>query len=383
MAQVRGQRGQNPDHKEKSVKVNQVRSMLALLSRSREEPSNVVEVSTESPHVAEMDWSGEVETGGNRGLVADEAGGAGQHLASWNSSVLRELSQVLDQSDVLKGMWNNHKMQLAEVLASRDREAARAGRLEQGLARARHMIQSLRCQRRQTHQYLEQKEEEWATALRCHRNEATFLRRKILVGLEEKKHLIADPKKDGRLAAILDSLLALHMEREHFLALDLAKQNKINELKLLAIRQQLSMEELKERNMELTNALSLLLQCLPHTGPGIRLPSPSNPRFASSSTSRGVSGGGSWGSSSYRGSDLTDLLYCDRAVYLPRQSTCPDLVAIRVYSVGDGDHHHTDQHHHNIHHDQTGHDRSLAEDLLRELSLYGPGSPNFTLADVQ
>lgn len=78
-----------------------------------------------------------------------------------------------------------------EVLASRDREAARAGRLEQGLARARHMIQSLRCQRRQTHQYLEQKEEEWATALRCHRNEATFLRRKILVGLEEKKHLIA------------------------------------------------------------------------------------------------------------------------------------------------------------------------------------------------
>lgn len=34
----------------------------------------------------------------------------------------------------------------------------------------------------------------------------------------------------------------------------------INELKLLAIRQQLSMEELKERNMELTNALSLLLQ---------------------------------------------------------------------------------------------------------------------------
>lgn len=118
MAQVRGQRGQNPDHKEKSVKVNQVRSMLALLSRSREEPSNVVEVSTESPHVAEMDWSGEVETGGNRGLVADEAGGAGQHLASWNSSVLRELSQVLDQSDVLKGMWNNHKMQLAGQLTS-------------------------------------------------------------------------------------------------------------------------------------------------------------------------------------------------------------------------------------------------------------------------
>lgn len=55
----------------------------------------------------------------------------------------------------------------------------------------------------------------------------------------------------------------------------------------------------------------------------------------------------------------------------------------RQHCAADGDHHHTDQHHHNIHHDQTGHDRSLAEDLLRELSLYGPGSPNFTLADVQ
>lgn len=78
-----------------------------------------------------------------------------------------------------------------DLLASNERDTAHVKRLEHALTGARQLITSLRRQRRCLHQYLERKENEWAEALRCHRSEAAFLRRKVLTDLEERKHILA------------------------------------------------------------------------------------------------------------------------------------------------------------------------------------------------
>nr|KAG5685608.1 hypothetical protein BaRGS_022172 [Batillaria attramentaria] len=387
--------------KQETAKPGHVQSMLTLPPRAKaREAFNVIEICTESS--SSSDSVVEKACGAAKDSADAEGGGSvrwGRAGGGLHKLMSRELSQVFDQSDVLRTMWNNHKTQLCDLLATREREAARAERLEQALGRARNLVTSLRRQRRDLHRYLEQKEEEWASVLRCHRNEAAFLRRKVLTGLEEKKNVLADPKRDGKFAAVLDSLLSLHIDREQFLALDLAKQNKIHELKLLAVRQQLALEELKERNSDLNHALSSLLQCLP--GPSAAPPhqprAPCSPHPRATTTSTTVSSGCVLGP---RGPGLADMLYCDRSIFLPRHPTSPDLAAVTVFSVGgeqspisspveevfdasrqrcyaDGD----NFNHHGDGAVSESNMSTLAEELLRELTLYGPGNPDFTLAD--
>ena len=77
------------------------------------------------------------------------------------------------------------------MLASRDRETARADRMAQALAGARSSILLLKKHRQSLHKHLDKEEREFAARLRYHRNEAAYMRRKVLTYLEEKKSAMA------------------------------------------------------------------------------------------------------------------------------------------------------------------------------------------------
>ncbi|KAL8624053.1 hypothetical protein ACOMHN_019476 [Nucella lapillus] len=357
-------------------------------------------------------------------------GGGGGGVTTWGGGVVldgawRRLREVEEQMEVLKTLWGHHKTRLHDTLTDQEKDAGRVRRLEQSSQRGRQMVSSLRTERRQLHQQMEHKEGEMTLALRHHKNEAAFLRHKVLGFLEEKKAaLTGEEKCEGRLKSMMETLLSLYLDRERFLALDLAKQNKINELKLLVVRQQLAMEELKEHNAELNQAFNTLMQFLPEQGKSPLhhhprgSPSPPIP-WAGLRACPGACGRGC----SVRGMGLSDVLNCERSLYLPGHSTSPELAAVTVYGIGgersaltsppeevfDASRHfcHADGDHNSHYHPYTaaatttiscvvstttgggvggGMDTAssaqAAEKLLQELTLHGPGSADFTLSDL-
>ena len=117
---------------------------------------------------------------------------------------------------------------VSELLLNQRSAWVRLQGMEQALARGRAVISSLKRQRQELILFMENKEQELLAALSRHKKENSLLRNKLLAYLHDKKLSLSDSKcENPRLVAVLEGLLCMQLNREHFMALDLAKQNKV------------------------------------------------------------------------------------------------------------------------------------------------------------
>ncbi|KAK6184060.1 hypothetical protein SNE40_006600 [Patella caerulea] len=260
-----------------------------------------------------------------------------------------------------KDSWKKHKENLFEFLGDFEQLEYHLNDAVIRLHGQSHLCEKLKHERREFQSYLEEREQEWMTCERSLKTELEYLRSKLFD--VSKQNL-----SSGALWKMLESLMSIQFDREQAMILDTAKQNKLNEMKLLIFRQRLLLEEAEEKNF-------LLLQELDDISTK-RVPQET---FTTPDVNN------------HNTSSICDVMYCDRQLYLPRHSTQPELASLQVFNVG-GRHpcarsaveeiFEPDRLPHSLKEKrETIADDGLAEDMLRELTLNGPGSPSFSLDD--
>ncbi|XP_067654297.1 uncharacterized protein [Haliotis asinina] len=290
------------------------------------------------------------------------------HTDSDNSSETANLKNEVKQNefelhfqdvlDLLQGVnmkWTIHKKNLEELLNEAEQREEEYCIIGKRVKQQKDLILKLKQERRALEMCLEDRELEWMAVKKSIRADSSFL-----------KNVLREAEKSrdtGTLWRVLDSLLRVQFDREKAIAMDSAKQNKINELHLLICRQQLHLAEVEERNREL--ALEL----------------------------QQVTGHVQTSSRDSNSSCLADVLFCDHTLYSPHCSTNPEFASLQTYKIG-GTHQILNNDNervfdgsklYSLKGDEWDTPEELAEfdqAILKELTEAGPGSRNFRLEET-
>ncbi|XP_064603499.1 uncharacterized protein LOC135468939 [Liolophura sinensis] len=250
--------------------------------------------------------------------------------------------------------------------------------LQDLIDQAIQMIWSLREERRQLEKYMKDKERDWNAMSRAFTQEVVDLRR------ENVQLLTAVANKDGghssrRLKSQhLKSLLKSKHDLEKAFCLNVEKQDKINELKLLVLKQQKCIRSLQERLIEEQTTNLVSKRQMGHdpdrdTSPDVNQVEPSTEQDRhieksdqgssatdADKTENGSSSGQGSAEQPFRQSECTvgqgasgsptcgwmrvedmaklqDVLYCDHANFALDQSRNPEIAAMQVYGIGGED----------------------------------------------
>lgn len=163
--------------------------------------------------------------------------------------------------------------------------------------------------------YLEEKEAKWADSRDQYQAEIVRQGQQI-TDILQRLHIYNDEPSTSRrqndrprTAEIVNSvLMKRRCQEEHAMALDFARQSKISELKLLLIQQQGYIQRLQLKNSELNGVIRDVLYAKSEETPE---------------------------NDDCQLQNVSDVLTCDEAGYIPNKSTDPDIVCRQVFNIGE------------------------------------------------
>ncbi|XP_071104988.1 uncharacterized protein [Haliotis cracherodii] len=267
----------------------------------------------------------------------------------------QDFQDVLDLLQGVNMKWTIHKKNLEELLNEAERREEDHVITGKRAKQQKDLILKLKHERRALELCLEDREFEWMTVKKSIRADSNYLKN-VLREAEQSRDT-------GALWRVLDSLLHVQFDREKAIAMDSAKQNKINELHLLICRQQLHLAEVEERNRQLAWEL------------------------------KQVTGHAQMSSRDCNASCLADVLYCDHTLFMPNCSTNPEFATLQTYRIGgthanlrhDNEHVFDGSRLYSLKGDRWDTPQELAEydhAILKELTETGPGSRNFRFEET-
>ncbi|XP_041367190.1 uncharacterized protein LOC121381870 [Gigantopelta aegis] len=229
-----------------------------------------------------------------------------EDLVVQNCVGLKDFDVALKNARNLAGdvseSWRQHRHMFIEIMKESTRLENMQQRNKDRTKRLCDVVKRLKSELKSVQTFLQEKEEEWLTTERSLKADTLFLQS----GISE---IIKSQPDEPRLWSTLDSLMCIQHNREKAFALDCAKQNKINELRLLIYKQQLQLAEYREKNTELEEELENVLGGVPqlmntnnNDDDGLLL--------------------------------LANVLYCDHSRYVPGCSTNPQYASLKVLKIG-------------------------------------------------
>ncbi|ESO86961.1 hypothetical protein LOTGIDRAFT_235158 [Lottia gigantea] len=188
------------------------------------------------------------------GLFVGDAEKSGEDEQNGDANT-KESSPEAGREEIMKTVtsthetWKEFREYLLDLMGETDYLEVQVHDLFKRLQAREDDNLRLRCERREFQTYLEGREQEWKAVEKGLKTELDYFNSKLFDISESKMDWAKETK-------MLEALMDLQFDREQGIILDTAKQNKLNELKLLVYRQQLLIEELQEDNITLQQEIA-------------------------------------------------------------------------------------------------------------------------------